>query len=281
MTSPSQVPVRYPSGVSTDYPWGILANFGQPNPFMYQVVADDFFGLYTGDELIATVLNGTGAAVANVAGDGGQLLLTTSTAGAGTAGIKGIANNFFLPPALYTGTGLTATLYPSKKVFFATRINVTAVATTTLYAGLFPQGTTTALPTDGIFFSISNATTGALVAYSGSTLQWSISIPLATLAGGAYANAQWIDLGFYMDRSQNVYAFAGYPYFGWLPPSAWSGINNVNAAPPPAGPVAAYQTGPNNANAWTPTTAGLTYGLIAAGTTQTVYTDFIFAAKER
>lgn len=277
MTSPSQVPVRFPSGISTDYQWGPLAMYAQPNPFMYQTVFDDFLGTLAGDENASAYTTGTGATVTQVAGDGGQLLFTTSSTGAGTAGIRGPANNYYLPPALYTGTGLTATLYPSKKVFFATRINVTTIAGTTLYAGLMPQGTTTALPTDGIFFAAS-ASAIVLEAYSASTQQWSLAIP-ATLAGGGYANATWLDLAFYMDRLQNVYAFAGFPLFGWQPQSAWTGVNNVNATPGPLGAVAAYQT--SVSGAWTPTTAGLTYAMLATGTQQTVYTDFIFAAKER
>jgi len=279
MTTPSQSPARFPSGVSTDYKWGPLGDYGQPNPFMYQTLFDDFFETLASDGNVSTVLSGTGAAAALTPGDGGQLLLTTSSAGAGTAGVIGGRNNFFLPPALYTGTSLTATLFPSKKVFFHTRINLTAVATTTLYAGLMPAATTTALPTDGLFFTLTNLTTVALSAYNASTLLWTVPIPAAALTSIPYANAQWVDLGFYMDRLQNVYAYFDFPLFGWTPQSAWTGVNNVNASPGPLGPCAAYQTGVSGA--WTPTTNGLTYGLIATGTTQTVYADFIFAAKER
>lgn len=283
MASPSQTPVRYPSGVSTDFPWGPLANYGQPNPFMYQTMYDDFMETLASDGNFTTVLSGTGAAAALTAGDGGQLLLTSSTAGAGSAGVIGGRNNFFLPPSSFTGTGLTATLFPGKKVFFGTRINVATVAGSTIYAGLMPAATTTALPTDGLFFALTNATTITLNAYNASTLQWSIALPAASLAGGAYANASWLDLAFYMDRQQNVWAFAGFPIFGWVPPSAWSGVNNVNAAPPSLGAVAAFQGVYNGAiiTPWTPTANGLTYGLILTGTTQTLQSDFIYASKER
>jgi hypothetical protein len=279
MTTPSQVPVRYPSGVSTDYSWGPLANYGDINPFFYQVIQDDMFGLPAADDPLTTVLSGTGAAIAAQAGDGGQWLFTTSTAGAGTSGIIGQKNNFFIPPALYTGSGSTATLYPSKKMFFLCRINVAAVASTTVYAGFFPQTTTTALPTDGIFFQLTSATSIVVTAYSASTLQWTITLPATTLFGGAYANGNWLDLGLYYDRSQNVYAFAGFPLVGWLPASAWVGSNANTATPGPLGAVAAYQTGVSGA--WTPTTAGLTIGIIATGTIQTIQGDFIMGSKER
>ena len=280
MTSPSQVPVRFPSGVTTDYPWGPFANNGSGDPFLYQQLYDDMMGPVASNDNFKAVTSGTGASVLEVAGDGGQWELTSSSSGAGTAGIIGNINNFFLPPALYTGTGLTSTLYPSKKVFFATRINVTTVAGATIYAGLVPAATTTALPTDGIFFAITSATAGVLEAYSGSTLLWSVTIPMATLSNGiAYGNAQWLDLAIYMDRLQNVYAFAGFPLFGWLPPSAWTGLNNVNAAPGPLGAIAAYQTGVSGA--WTPTTNGLTPAVILDATALTCYVDFLYGAKER
>lgn len=281
MTTPSQSPVRYPSGVSTDNKWGPLADYGLQNPFFYQTMYDDFFETLASDGNFTTVLSGTGAAAALTSGDGGQLLLTSSTAGAGTSGVKGSVNSFFLPPALYTGTGLTATLFPSKKVFFATRINVATIAGTTLYAGLFPTATTTALPTDGVFFQC--LSTGiSLTAYNASTLQWTAVVP-AALPGGAYANASWMDLAFYIDRLQNVQVFAGFPLFGWQPASAWTGVNNVNAAPGPLGAVASFIQYANGVQItpWTPTANGLTYGVIATGTTQTVNVDFILASKER
>lgn len=278
MTAPSQVPVRYPSGVSTDQVWGPLANFGQPNPFTYQTIADDFMGPLSTDSFFTTVSNGTGAATTSVAGDGGQMLLTTSSAGAGTTGLIGVKNNFVLPPALYTGSGLTSPLYPSKKVFYLTRLNTTAPGSVTGFAGLMPAATTTSTPTDGIFFTFTSATNVALTAYSGSALQWSVPIPAAALSL-YYTATNWVDLGFYMDRSQNVFAFFGYPLVGWLPQQAWTGVNNVNATPTPKAVVAAYQT--QVSGQWTPTTAALTAGLIVAGTIQTAYVDFIFAAKER
>jgi hypothetical protein len=249
---------------------------------MYQTMFDDFYELIADDGYFATVLNGTGASAALTNGDGGQILLTTSTAGAGTAGVIGTKNNFYLPPQTYSGTGLTATLFPSKKVFFATRLNVTTIAGTTCYAGLMPAATTTALPTDGIFFTLAPGGI-SLNAYSASVLTWTVAIPSTLSNGVTYSNAQWLDLAFYMDRLQNVQAFVGFPLFGWLPASAWTGVNNLNPSPGPMGAIAAYNQFYNGQlqNPWTPTTAGLTYGVIASGTTQTVYSDFVLASKER
>jgi hypothetical protein len=282
MTTPSQVPVRYPSGVTPDYPWGPLANCGAGNPFFYQTLYDDFFGLFTVDGPWTGVTSGTGAAISNVNGDGGQIQLVGGTTVNLSAGIIGQKNAFFLPPALYTGTSTTATLYPSKKVFFLTRLIVTVVNSAVITAGLVPTTYTTGTPTDGIFFLLTSGTNVTLNAYSASVLQWSLPIPASLLVGGAsavYGNALWIDLGFYMDRLQNVYAFFGFPLVGWVPASAWVGSNANTATPPSLGAVAAYQTGVSGA--WTPTTLGLAPAIFLAGSAQTGNIDFIMASKER
>jgi len=277
MTTPSQAPVRYPSGVSTHYKWGPLANFGLPDPNFYQVVEDDFYGLTTADGLWTSYVTGTGAALANVAGDGGQWLFTTSSSGAGTSAIENKVAGFTLPPATYVGTGLTATNWPSKKVFFATRINITTVASTTFVAGLINQSATPSTsPTDGIFFTASSATNMTIQAYSASTQLFSVAIPAATLSS-YYVNAGWVDLAFEYTRGQDVLAFVGFPLFGWQPASAWT---STTAPPANLGPVAAYRAA-SATPAWTPTTAVLTPALVFAGTAMTAYADFILAAKER
>jgi hypothetical protein len=287
MTAPSQSPVRLPSGVSTDQVWGPLANFGQPNPFMYQTLADDFFGLFTADGPWATLASGTGSSTANTDGDGGLLLLTNGTTVNLSSGLVGIKNSFFLPPQLYTGSGLTSTLYPSKKMFFMARMAIVNVTGFSATLGFTPKGYATGNPTDGIAIQIAtNGTVCNLNAYSASVLQWSIPFPAALLAGGAnaiIANNSWFDIGFYMDRQQNVYGMLGYPLFGWLPAQAWSGTNNVSAAPTPKAAVCAFQGVYNGqiVTPWTPSTAGLTPCIAAFGSGLTSQVDFVIAAKER
>jgi hypothetical protein len=282
LTTPSQVPVRYPSGVTPDYSWGPLANCGAGNPFFYQTLYDDFFGLFTVDGPWTGVTSGTGAAIANVSGDGGQISLTGGTTVNLSAGIIGQKNTFFLPPALYTGSGLTSTLYPSKKVFFLARVNITTVNSVVGVVGLIPTTYTTGTPTDGIFFNLTSGTAVTVTAYSASTLQWTVTIPASLLVGGAsavYGNALWVDMGFYIDRLQNVFVFFGYPLVGWVPASAWTGSNANTALPPALGAVAAYQTGVSGT--WTPTTAGLAPAAFFTGSAQVSYLDFIMASKER
>jgi len=293
MASPSQVPVRYPSGVSTDQPWGPLANFGLPNPFMYHVVYDDFDGastaagvagqafdplwtVYTTAASGGTTVNSNALAGGN--GEGGQWLFTTGAAGGDIQSIELAKASFILPPAVSTGLA-----FASKKVFFLARINVTNVTNMSWTIGLVNQSATPTLAiTDGIALQATGPATMNLVAYSASTLQWTVAIPPAVLAL-YYANATWIDIGFAMDRQQNVYAQVGFPLVGWLPASAWTGVNNVNAQPVPKANVAAFQGIYNGTivTPWTPSTALLTPAVIFAGNAQTAYLDFLLAAKER
>jgi hypothetical protein len=275
MGSPSQVPARFPSGVSTDFPWGPLANFGLPNPFDYHLVQDDFDGLITNDELWTVFTNNAGTVVNSDAltggnGEGGQLLFTTGAAGGALATIEMPKASFILPPAVSLGLALAG-----KKVFYFARMFVPAVASTVVVAGLINQLATPIIgPTDGLFFTFTNATTVTLSAVSGSVTLWTVNIPAAALAL-YYANSTWVDFGFYMDRSQNVYAFLGYPLFGFIPASAWTSATQ----PPPLGAVAAYQV--QVSGAWTPSTALLTPAFLVSANAQTVNLDFLMAAKER
>src|SRR5271155_898732 len=128
MTAPSQAPMRSPNGLSTDQVWGPLANYGQPNPFMYQTLYDDLFSAFAADGPWTTQASGTGGAVAAANGDGGIWLLTNGSTVNLSSGFKGVVNNFFLPPATFTGTGLTATLFPVKKVFYMCRMAIPTIA---------------------------------------------------------------------------------------------------------------------------------------------------------
>lgn len=287
MTSPSQAPLRYSSGVSTDYPWGPLADFGNENPFMYQTVEDDLFGAFASDGYWVTQASGTGSSVAAANGDGGIWLLTNGSTVNLSSGFKGVANSFFLPPPVFSGSGLTATLFPSKKVFFLMRMAIPVIAGFSFTAGLVPQSYASGNPTDGVVVQMAaGGATMALNAYSASVLQWTVPFPTVLLAGGAnavIANNSWFDVGFYIDRSLNVYGLLGFPLVGWLPASAWTGVNNVNAQPVPKAKVCAFQGVYNGqiVTPWTPTTAGLTPTITTFGSALTAQADFIMASKER
>lgn len=287
MTTPSQTPQRSPAGISTDQPWGPLADFGQPNPFMYQTLADDLFSAFAADGPWVTQASGVGSAVAAANGDGGIWLLTNGSTVNLSSGFKGVANNFFLPPAVFAGVGLTATLFPVKKVFFLARIAIPVIAGFSFTVGLVPQTYAVGNPTDGVVIQMAaGGATMNLNAYSGAALQWSVPFPAALLAGGAQAviaNNSWFDIGFMIDRSLNVYGMLGFPLVGWLPAQAWTGLNNVNAQPVPKAKVCAFQSIFNGqiVNPWTPTGVGLTPTITTFGSALTAQADFILASKER
>jgi hypothetical protein len=289
MTSPSQTPVRYPSGVSTDQVFGPLANYGLPNPFFWHTVMDDFDGTPAGDEIFSQqTATGTSAAIAQTAGDGGLWTLTTGTASNNATTLATTVADFALPPATYAGTGLTTPIYTGKKLIFLARIVATNVAQTSFIVGLTNHQTTPTVAgiTDGVYIQITSATVANLIAVSGSTVQFTVPIPAAVLAL-YYANLQWIDVGFEIDRSLNVYALFGFPLVGWQPPSAWTGVNNVNAQPTPKARVAAQQNFYNGtliATPWTPTAVNLSPTIMAYSTgaaSNTALVDFAIAAKER
>jgi hypothetical protein len=273
MASPSQVPVRYPSGVSTDYPWGPLGNFGLPNPFFYNVWPDDFDGFLEVDTYTKT----TTGTIANTPGDGGLVLFTTAATAAAVAFLQVATANFVLPPPIYSGSGQ---VFPSKKLFYLTRVQVSDAVNNAIYAGLVNITGTVAGITDGIYFvKASGAALFNLVIISGSVVQATIPIPAAATN---LANNTFIDLGFYVDRLTNVYAFAGFPMVGWVPASAWTGVNNVNAAPPPLGAVAAYQTGVSGQLTLSTANLAPLLGLVTGNSLAVTMTaDFLLTAKER
>ena len=221
--------------------------------------------------------------MAQTAGDGGQWLFTTGTAANNATTIATSVADFVLPPATYSGTGLTAPIYTAKKLMALARVNVTSVAAVGVIFGLTNHQATPTIAgiTDGIYIQIAGAATANLYVYSGSALQITVPIPAAVLTA-YYANNNWIDIGFEIDRQLNIYAFFGYPLVGWVPPSAWTGTNNVNATPTPKARVASYQVGVSGA--WTPSAVGLAPTLMAysiGAASNTMYADYAFAAKER
>lgn len=261
MTTPSASPVRYPSGVSFDYPWGPLAAMGVPNPFFYNLFQDDFDGGLSTLNYTATK-TGIGT-IATQAGDGGQILFTTAASSAAICELQVSQANFVLP---------TPTL--PKKVFFLTRVQVSDTTNCEVFAGLVNATTTVAGITDGIYFQkVAGGTTMNLIIVAGSTIQATIAIPTAVLS--LYlAAATWIDLSFHVNRAGSVLVYVGYPLVGWVPASAWTS----GTQPPPLG-IVARSIAPG-----TLATANLAPTLILRtgnSTAVTMTADFLMASKER
>src|SRR5450759_4754379 len=99
MTAPSPVPTRMPSGISTDFPWQPLKNYGNPNPFKYYSYQDDFLGLdttaTTGDYIATAADSGALALVAKA--PGGQIIFTPGATTLDIVALTPKQANFILP----------------------------------------------------------------------------------------------------------------------------------------------------------------------------------------
>ena len=267
MSQPSPTPVRYPSGVTTDFPWGPLANCGSGNPFFYHVYSDDFDqDIVESGYTKTTTGNGT---IALTPGDGGLALFTTNSSTPASTDICSIQ---------LTAAGFSLTA--GKKQFYLTRLELSSATNAAFLAGMIQTTATPFTVTDGIYFLKATGSLANLVLNTaiGSVIT-SLVIPV-----NAYtlANASFIDLGFYVDRNQTLYAFVGFPLVGYLPAQGTGA-----ATPAIAGAVAAatvlgtvYATGIN----WTPTAVNLNPTLaIQSGTaaSSTMTADFQMASKER
>ncbi len=248
MAQPSPVPVRYPSGVSTDFPWGPLANFGRPNPFGYHVWSDDFDGL---NALYTVTASGAGTVAATPV-DGGALLFTTDAGASDLASIQ-------LPIASFSYTA-------GKKMFFLCRIQVSSASLVAFRAGLIQTTTTPFTAVNGVFFSkVTGSAANLLLNVTASSANVATTIPTAAYT---FADATNIDLGWYIDRQGNVFGFVGAPLVGYLP---------AQFATNP-GPVVMVATGT------TIPTAVMNPTLVVQAGTATVKTmtaNFMMAAVER
>lgn len=254
MAQPSPTPVRFPSGVSTDFPYGPLANFGLQNPFSYMVVADDFMDVITGRYTATATGNGS---FAKSNGLGGTTLFTTNSSTPAATDIVSIQ---------LTNTAFAYTA--GKKMFFATRLQLSSATNAAFRAGFVPTDTSPFTVTDGIYF---DKATGSLTNLNLVSMNTSVATTTA-IPTTAYtlANNTYIDLAFYVDRSGTINAFVGSQLFGWLPQSGTGSSN------PTRGPCAAVT--PSISTAALNFMVGIQSGT-AASSTMTV--DFVLAAVER
>ncbi len=247
-------PVRFTFGITQAAKYQPLGSIGIPDPFFYASFDDDFLpfnsALYT-----ETASGGTIAATA-ANGNGGRILFTTGA----------VANDFCelqLPSASFQI--VTA---PQKRLAFLTRVNLAALTDATLIAGLCE---TTVTPfsaiTDGIYFiGAPGSANVTLNVVTGSTVIGSAVLSNVLVAG------QDTDLGFYVNRDGNIYAFAG---------NSLEGAKDQNRA--------STVLGPNGGILYTSLTGVFTTALLNptlavstnAAAAVTMVSDFLFAAMER
>ena len=253
-------PVRYTSGFTQDAPWQPLAQAGFANPFFYHTYADDFD--YFAAQAYTSTLTGVGTSA--LAGtDGGNLLLVTNSSTPAATDIASIqlkSAGFAFVPATSTVAG--------KKSFFMTRVSMASVINGSLFVGLMNTTTTPGAATDGLYFQ---KLTGASNTLQLVSMVGSVATTL-TIPTNAYTlvNNVTIDLAWYFDGKQTVYAFVNGTMIGYIP-QAGTGTNTPNR-----GAVASFTP--------TLTTAVLnpTLAIISGTAASTNATfDLILAARER
>lgn len=247
MPQTSPAPTRYPNGVSTDHPWGPLACLGAPHPFLYHHWHDDFDQLAS--EYTATK-SGAGT-IASAAGDGGLILFTTGALAADICSVQ-------MPAAGFARAAIQA----GKKMFFMARLKLGEVTNTAFIAGLIQKTATPFTVTDGIYFyKATGAANNLVLRHTVGSANEDLVIPTSayTLAADTF-----IDLGWYMDRNGEIFAFVSQDFLNKPSTEAKGSCESFTPA--------------------AITTAALTPTLAVAAITasaKTMTVDFAMAAKER
>lgn len=291
----SQPPARSPSGATTDPPYGPMGQSGMGNPFFYHQFADDFDNLLgpTG----AYTVTAAGGSVVHTPGDGGLALFTTGAVAGNFAEIQLPAASFTLP---LSGATPPASANSSKKLFYITRITLSDVNLSTFIAGLC---TTTAAPfggaggtqnvPDGLFFYkapggtvlqlLNVASAGFDPAGTGFTNTFNIPTSAYNLV-----NATSIDLAWFIDGNQNLFAFVSSQLVGWIPQSGSGAVNAAGVSTlPSVGPVLAnynFQAqGPQTPIRYSTANLNMTLGVCngATAAAKTLTADFHCGQKER
>ena len=264
MTTPANTPrpTRLPGGMTTDPPYGPMADIGATNPFFYHRDFDDFNFLSTSEWTVTSASTG---GVAHVAGDGGLITFTTAATLADIEVLQRPHAAFTLPQGTLLG----------KKASFICRLQLSDITASGFWAGLINAATTLAGIADGLYFTKAyGGTVLNLVSIIGGVAT-TLAIPVAAYT---FVNATNIDLGFDITRTGNVRAFVGSQLVGWIPQSGTGALNTGNyPALPVVGPVARMI-------APTLTAANLSPTLIVeagAAAVKTMTADFIGAFKER
>lgn len=248
MAQPSPNPVRFPSGVSGDFPFGPLANFSRVHPFRYHAWADDFDAVSSTYPYTITKTNA--GTVAQTAGAGGLLLFTTDALAADLCSIQ-------LPVA-----GFVPVL--GKRAFFLTRLQVSSAANAEFNVGLIQTTTTPFTVTNGIYFrKPTGSATGLILNVTSASATVSTTIPTSAYT---LADATSIDLGWQVTRQGDVVAFVGSDLVGW------QSQNTASIGPVARATLPTFPTGNLNF------TLAVKSGTASA---KTMTVDFALAAVER
>jgi hypothetical protein len=248
-----QVPVRYPSGVSTAYPKELLGFYSKPNPLMSHNLEDDFDWL--GATGVKYTITAAGGSVAMAAGDGGRVLFTTAAGASSIASIQSVTAGF--APLL------------GKRIFWAARVQLSHIDSSQSALGLMQTSATPGTVTDGIMFErAAAATTWTLKHYVGSVATLTLTMPATFVP---VLNADF-DIGFMVTEKGYLYGFgctvANGGLFGYQPQSSLASDR---------GALVGGQIPTLTAVALNPTLAVIA----GAGGAETMNADFVLASQER
>lgn len=177
---------RFPYGVTNVTRESTLGTMGQLDPTQFHTFFDDF-DRYTAAHWIVTVV-GTGTQ-AELAGDGGLLLLTNSAADNDSIFIQNDIASFLLESG--------------KQTFFKTRFKVNDATQSDVQVGLIVTDTTPLDATDGIFFQKDDGDANIDIYVQKNTTTGRAS----ATAVGTLVDATFINLGFYYDGSAYTYFY--------------------------------------------------------------------------
>jgi hypothetical protein len=292
-------PTRVPGGSSADAPYQPLAKSGYGNPFFYHQFADDFDN-QLGAAGLYTISNSGAGTVAHAAGDGGLALFTTAGAAGNFESIQLPVGSVTLP---LTGSNPPTTANSSKKLFYLTRLQLSDVTNSAFIAGLciitatpFTGAGAARNVVDGLFFYKASGGTALLLiniasnagSPSGAGFTNTFTIPTAAYS---LVNATNIDLAFFIDGNQNLYAFVGSQLVGYLPQSGFGATDPLGSGVsvlPPLGPALAnYNFQAQGGSAATPimySTVNMSPTLAvgtSAASAKTMTADFHCVQKER
>lgn len=250
------IPARYPSGLSTATPGGLLGDLQQPSPIkLYSLFTD--FAVYQADDWTVTTTNSGTSALAD--GNGGLLVQTTGGTSTNYQANESVAKSFFFTSG--------------HKKWFWFNFNLSDTAHTLMLAGLVDTLSGPMAPSKGVYFQKTDASTTLSIVLKGAST--------TTVTVGTIAAATAYSVGFYYDARSTPTLYV-YSSIGLTAPVLWEGNTQIYGGMVTTSIGGNSPTNPSLANLPTATDGlrlgfGITTGANAAHT-NTI--DYVGAASE-
>ena len=254
MSAPNTLTSNFENGVTNAAKFQTMGNAGIPDPSWAHVYHNDFDTFLASDWTVTKVGTGT---TALTAGDGGQLLLTTTTGATDALYMQLAAASFSLPT--------------TRDVFFKFAGTLGDVTNCAFYCGLLNTTTTPLAATDGVYlYKASGAATLQLISLVGSVAT-TINLPTVCVP----VAATQFELGIHVDYLGNIEAFFNPgtgAQFNILGPHSSSSGNLQNRGRVALSPTPGLTTA----------TLNVSYGILnAAAAAKTLTVDYVTAVRQR